>query len=73
MALSFKLLINVFMTDKLKPHEILVCPVKNVFLVCKSHFRETTTRCVFQEKNWAGPVLAYFSTPLGIVGDFDLN
>ena len=40
------------MIDKLKSHEIVVCPVKLSFLFCKSQFERTRKWCVFQEKAW---------------------
>ena len=56
------------MIDNLKSREIFVCPVKLSFYCVDRNLRETTKRCVLQEKTWINNDI--FSMPLRIVGDF---
>ena len=61
------------MSDKLKPREILICPVKLSFYYVNRNLRETTKWRVFQEKTLDQYWYIFFSMPLGIADDFDLH
>ena len=47
------------MSDKSKPREILVCPVKLHFYYVNRSLREITKWCVFQENNWISNAIIF--------------
>ena len=62
------------MSDKLKPREILICPVKLSFYYVNRNSVERNNKVACVSREDFGSVLVYFfSMSLGIAGDFDLH